>query len=668
MANIPNALNIKTSKDTSVPRPPAPSEDATLSRLALKAGLVPLVAASSIVGLSTTVFTSCNHTPVRSPMDAYEGFADTHPSLLVTNPRVLLSLETDRFSFGDVLGVRSSDATRPMDYSDESADILGRSPIYADLVASLREDLAALEGVTPQAGIGPSYKHRLFDMRWLASDRTHFELVGVVNRLDFRSLVPPGCGETRLIYRLAYRPASRPQTRLPLTINVVYENREARCDEVARRWLAVEHSPDVVAELLRGPLAKLHTASFDRIEVDMQSMRENSTNSTMDDHAEYILRSFRVESGHLVGDALRNTPDTNLAPDKKEALRHWIGENLDAIDRGTAEIRFEYLAKVATSVTPRGLDRMGNRPFKTLFPSEDASFRDLPLGDEKLVKTPLMLVRRLDEMTCVGCHQSRTIAGFHLLGEDRTSDTFNTMVLGTSEHLREILEFRFRFLTAAAAGRVSTEPVPIAEHVNDQGEYGAHCAVQDGTSNELPDWPCALGFVCDKSSVDHNPIGQCLRDGSSQIGDPCQGVELIVRPGPDGDAITPHASNRCAPIATLGGAAEHSSCEPNTRGFVGGMCTAPCSKVGDVVHGDVCVRVPHHGFERECFAPDAVLERCLEEPMNKTLSLLRKCSRVEPCRDDMVCGRVTNDPPGEGACMPTYFLFQSRVDGPPLDR
>jgi hypothetical protein len=28
------------------------------------------------------------------------------------------------------------------------------------------------------------------------------------------------------------------------------------------------------------------------------------------------------------------------------------------------------------------------------------------------------LLRRLDQLTCLGCHEARSIAGFHLLGED----------------------------------------------------------------------------------------------------------------------------------------------------------------------------------------------------------------------------------------------------------
>jgi hypothetical protein len=640
---------------------PSPPGRAWGRRFGLLAGLA---------GMLGPTLPACRRVPapVRSPMDAYEGFRDAHPSLLVTNPRTLLALETDRFSLGDVLAVRGASDARPTDYSDESANVLARSRIYADLVATLDRDLTASAAGTSSAGVGPRFAHRLFDRRWLTSPRVHFELVGIVNRIDFRSLVPPGCGQTRLVYRLAYRPPNRPQTRLPLTLSVIYENRETRCDALARRWLAVEGATDLPDELRTGPLARLDVTHFDRVEVDVQSMRENSRDATMDDHAEYILRGFDVSNGRLVASTLRNTPRADLRPDEKEALRQWVGAHLEAIDVGAAELPQEYLAERAVSVTPRGLSRNANRPFAALFPNEDDAFGDLPLAGEKLVRSPWMLVRRLDEMTCVGCHQSRTVAGFHLLGEDRTAATTNGIVLGTSEHLREILDFRFRFLTAAAEGRVLAEPVPLAEHPGGGGQYGAHCTVEDATSTELPDWPCAPGFLCEGNAVDDDPIGQCVEAGAKQAGDPCEDVALTARPGPDGDAVAPHAAGTCAAAPNRGYGAKRAACLSNHDGFPGGMCSAACTQPGDRVDGSVCVKIPHRGFERECFAPNAVLESCLDKPANRAITFLRSCSRVDPCRDDFVCGRIPTAGPEDGACVPPYFIFQARVDGPPLDR
>ena len=583
--------------------------------------------------------------------------------MLITNPRVVAALEEDRFSLGDVLAVRDRSRPRYEDYSEESAAILLRAPIYKSLALALAREIKQLQSVTPDVGVGPGYEHRLFDLRWLGSPRVHFELVGVVNRIDFRSLTPPGCGQTRLVYRLAYRPAGRPQTRLPLTLNFIYENRETDCATVAERWLALEplSGAALIGGLRSGPLAHLDPSRMDRIEVNIQSLRQNSNGIAMDDHAEYILRGFNVVNGTLVKDTLRNTPDTELPADKKDALRDWIKENFDAIERGAAELPHQFLASRSVSVAPRGLSRMANRPFKRLFPDEDNAFAGLPYSRQHIAVSPEMLVRRLDQMSCAGCHESRTIAGFHLLGEDRGGGSFNALTLGISEHLREILDWRFRFLKQAATGHIPTEPVPIAERPDPEGGFGAHCAVTTTESNEDPAWPCAKGFVCQPSPVHGDTIGQCVREGSTLVGDSCESVTLLPTPGPDGDGVLPDHEVECF-------SAKGVRCEPNHNGFSGGMCSAECDREGARAHGGVCMRVPHHGFEGACFKPDSIIEKCLTKRPNFDFQLMRACSRTEPCRDDYVCARLPDSELDQGGCVPPYFVFQARVDGPPIDR
>lgn len=53
-------------------------------------------------------------------------------------------------------------------------------------------------------------------------------------------------------------------------------------------------------------------------------------------------------------------------------------------------------------------------------------------------------------------------------------------------------------------------------------------------------------------------------------------------------------------------------------------------------------------------------EECMSPPR---LSLRKACNIAAPCRDDYVCAYVPGAPPGTGACMPPYFIFQARVDG-----
>ncbi len=601
------------------------------------------------------ILLGCHATPSRAVEDVHEGYADVHPSLLITNPRVLMALELGGWSLGDVLGARDTSSPRRTDYSEESAFVLSRSPAYVDLVTALRGDLEALSAKSPRVGVGQAYMYRLFDIGWLASQRAHYELVGVVNRFDFRTAARPGCGQTRLIYRLAYQPARRPQTRLPMTISVIYLDRGSDCSAVAQRWLAIESATglDLVDQLRAGPLAHLVPTAFDRVEIDVQSMRVSAPTADTEIHSEYILRGFDLVAGHLVASPLRNSPSADLSAAKLDALRAWIGDHLAEIDSGTAELPVEFLATSAVSLTPHGLSRLANRPFERLFPDAAAAFGDLALAKTQLVTSPDMLVRRLDEMSCVGCHQSRSIAGFHLLGEDRTGETRDAMTLGISPHLSEILAWRFRFLRAAATA-AATEIVPLSEHADDGGQYGAHCG---------PDrWRCAPGLECQPSIVDGDSIGLCLPVGAAQTGDPCQRVKLVASFGLDGDVATADESTACDGVSD-----GRPQCDPNAHGFPGGMCTAKCVE-GSRVGGAICARIPHHGFERACFRPDVKPEECIMKPGNFSLALLRSCSRTEACRDDYVCLRMPNTPLDHGACVPPYFLSQVRIDGPPIDR
>jgi hypothetical protein len=56
--------------------------------------------------------------------------------------------------------------------------------------------------------------------------------------------------------------------------------------------------------------------------------------------------------------------------------------------------------------------------------------------------------------------------------------------------------------------------------------------------------------------------------------------------------------------------------------------------------------------------------------MKRHYSIVRlpTCSAERPCRDDYECARVPGAEPGTGACVPPYFVFQLRLDGPLLDR
>jgi hypothetical protein len=137
--------------------------------------------------------------------------------------------------------------------------------------------------------------------------------------------------------------------------------------------------------------------------------------------------------------------------------------------------------------------------------------------------------------------------------------------------------------------------------------------------------------------------------------------------GHEGDTVRALREDLCR-TRTPGDVLAEGRCNPNRDGFPGGMCTSPCAEEGERKDGSLCMRIPHKGFEHLCFQPGMTLERCLQIAGSFAIERMRTCSRTEACRDDFVCSRAPGLPADEGACVPPYFIFQARVDGPPVDR
>jgi hypothetical protein len=598
-----------------------------------------------------------------APIDVSGVEAEPHGALVVTDARALMGLEQRGFSLGVVLGAPG-----------ENGRALMGSASYRAIASTLAGDLAELDA---RPGVGPDVKspNHPFDLRWLSSERSRFELIGVVHRLDRRFADPSRCGEVRLVYRLALTPERRPTTRLPMTVNVMFPQPgdiggPAPCKDVAARWLGLPargaERVDAIAALLRG------LPRFAEIEIDVQNLHGPSLRKDEDDHAEYLLRAFEAKGDGVVPKLLFNTPRTDLPPEEREALRAWIVSNFRAIDEGTAVLPARFLAERAISVTPRGLARPRNRPYKAMFDAQ--AFVALPYADAKQIASPAALVRYLDETTCPGCHQSRSIAGFHLLGEERDPDAvFNALAVGMSPHFSEEIPWRARFLGATARGERWDTPRPFAEHArmkddpNDRsslggGAFGEHCGLGDWG---FAAWTCAPGLRC--RDVHADEIGHCVPEGPNGPGDACQNASVVPETGPDGDRIAPKAPEKCL---AAGGRppTKDVSCSPNGFGFAGGLCSDACDVLGahDPSTATICAAIPLAGFESDCFTKNEPIEACLSTHSVKRV--VRACDAQAPCRDDFGCARVGGAPQGTGACVPPYFVFQARVDGPRLDR
>ncbi len=604
-------------------------------------------------------------TPTTSPSVAAKSSGsalrstETQDVLLVTDPAVLNALEARGFGLGELLDGRRATDNRA----------LAESPGYESLIRVLEADVRAAAAGDPLAGtLLAKHSHRLFNASWLRSSALGFELVGLVNRLDRRPFHAAACGELRLIYRLAYakeRNGVALASRLPLTVSLELPlsapDDEGGCAAAAARWRPDrELAGERLAEWLSGPDGPLigvarHGNRGVLVVVNLQAVRWPATiRPDMAGHAEYVLRGFRRgERGEsFVPVPLENTPDVarlKQSPALRRELLDWISDeqNLRRIDEGTSLVPERFLTKLAVSVTPRGFSRRANRPYRSLFRASELAALDL--RGRRFARSPEALLRRLDEQTCMGCHQLRSVAGFHLLGQDEAgTPPVNSLREPVSTHVSHDLGRRARVLAEVAAGRPADFARPFAERgAGDDGRYGSHCGLGDPG---FADWTCAAGFRCDayEAPADDRTVGVCLPEQAGGVGDPCQVGAVSPNDNSHRDRVGPPAKREC----------QRSGCLSNAVGFPGGMCTAAC---GDLPSEGACGAIAQLDPFNTCLARGEPFTSCIEHHARP--SGLRRCDSGMPCRDDYICTRA---PAGDGVCIPPYFLFQLRVDGHPL--
>lgn len=572
------------------------------------------------------------------------------PLLIVRDPTTLIELERE-------LGLVAVVGEAPLDAI--------RASLSARLARDRREDPS-------HTGVGLRHVHRQFDLRWLSATDTRFELIGVVNRLD-RHAFGPGLGETRLIYRLAYtrtHERMRVDSRLPMTINVVFSQRPAAgmpegahadrlaaLRELAERW-QVEPGLEGAALAARlrepgRPLApeQLDPALLESVEIDVQTERWPSTiRPDLAGHAEYLLQVFRHVDARWQASPLENTPDVaRLAGDRqaKAELLAWLADpaQREALVAGTLVVPDRFLADAATSVTPRGLARLANRPWSQLFTVDELA----PLAEsDARLGGALTLRRRLDALSCQGCHQSRSIAGFHLLGDERDpSQTVDALQLGSSPHLEVELERRASWFAAlhseAALDHPPSELRESAEFAPG-GAWGTRCGLP-GT-RDFATWTCAAGLVC--TPLDDPELGTCLEPEPGGVGGVCEVGRIKASADHHRDRIVDVEPRACA---------EGGVCNDDRVGFPQGMCTFACE--AGRPEGE-CGVIPNLRSFNDCLARDEPFRACIVATSSP--AALRACDRDNPCRDDYICARSGSE---RGVCLPPYFLFQLRVDGHP---
>src|SRR5438270_1255330 len=362
-------------------------------------------------------------------------------------------------------------------------------------------------------GVGEGFDFQLFDRTLLYSAETRFVLAGIVNRMDRTYAAEASCGEVRLIYRLTRMNKAAgdnaPPPRLPMTLNLVLkakgEGSTITCSEIASRWLAARLSAK------DGPLDLIDYHNIDRIETNLQ-IAHAPKSSVRDFRTDYLLKVFRYDrDARVFAEApMENQIDRArlLADDgPKREFRAWLLDpvNLVAFDRGIVLIPEKFLANGAIAPTPAGFDPSDLEPEFGLVQGEGAVFSEADVvaalrkaveSGVKLqnIRSPAGFERRLNDVTCSGCHQTRGIGGFHFPGVDWMADKpSNSTVVPASPHFFGDQIRRRDILASLRDGKTPDYSRGFASRPQLRGStelagsnyydgWGAHCYVQGRTA------------------------------------------------------------------------------------------------------------------------------------------------------------------------------------------
>jgi hypothetical protein len=416
-------------------------------------------------------------------------------------------------------------------------------------------------------GVGTEFAFQLFDRAQLASPETRFVLSGIVNRMDRAFVGGQECGEVRLIYRLTQTNAqavgeASVSPRLPMTLNVVLKAKGGvpvdgkgvaiTCAEIAKRWLAAGSLTSTGAELAErltaqgGALDLIAPENIDRIETNLQ-IAHAPKSATRDFRTDYLMKVFDYDakSATFVESPLENQIDRDrLLADKEFArdFKAWLLEpaHFAELDRGTILIPDRFLLKGAIAPTPVGFAPSNLQPAFGLVAGEDGannpvfSESDVVTALEKAAQGGVKLQnirsvagfeRRLNDMSCSGCHQTRGIGGFHFPGVDwMAAKPSNSTVVPASPHFFGDQVRRRDIVTAFADGKqpdfsrgFASRPqlrnsAELAGTEYENG-WGSHCYVQHAKASEndksFLGWTCAAGLTC-QAANEATRMGMCF--------------------------------------------------------------------------------------------------------------------------------------------------------------
>lgn len=445
----------------------------------------------------------------------------------ITDPEILRSLDASGLSLGRLLG---ADASRS---GAELFALPSMAPLQAatdrdfnSYVLQHRDDLDKLH---------------LFDRDALNAPETRFDLVGIVNRMDRAYVSPAECGEIRLIYRPIANNGSTskdaPASRLPMTLNLVMKAKPANasdvtCAALAARWLALADQPPTAAALAArgGALEWITREAIERIEIDVQIARASVDVNDFEGRADYLMKVFRYDGTRFAEsplenqiDAARIQDDAGLAAD----FRQWLLDpaRIADLDRGTIVLPDRFLASSTVNVTPAhdGVDDKA----RDLFTDDDIvtalakASANAPLQN---LRSPAGFARRLSDMTCSGCHQTRAIGGFHLPGAERPGWAAGAVVAAASPHFFGDQERRRDILMAFHDGRAPdfargfsarpqahrSQELSGTTYVNGWGAVCDAGGANAASDKSFASWTCAEGLTCQASGATNSRAGFCF--------------------------------------------------------------------------------------------------------------------------------------------------------------
>ena len=472
----------------------------------------------------------------------------------IIDPLALRALDHGRFGLNRIMQPEHK-ADNPLTSAQLFA-LASMAPVRRALEDDFERYIAKHKAELPSEsiGVGPDFAFQLFDRAKLYSADTRFVLSGIVNRMDRAYVAPESCGEIRLLYRLTQTNApaigeAAVSPRLPMTLNVVLKakgdhvldanGRVIGCAEIAKRWLAAGSMNETGAELATkltapgGALDLIAPENIHSIETNLQ-IAHAPKSATRDFRTDYLMKVFDFDAASrtFVEVPLENQIDRERLLSNAGLARDFKAWLLDPthfaeLDRGTILIPDRFLSKSAVAPTPVGFAPSNLQPAFGLVAGEDGTKNplfgesDVVAALEKATRSGAKLQnirsvggfeRRLNDMGCSGCHQTRGIGGFHFPGVDwMAAKPSNSTVVPASPHFFGDQVRRRDILTAFAAGKQPDFSRGFASRPQLRGStelagteyedgWGAHCYVQGAKRSEndrsFSAWTCAEGLAC----------------------------------------------------------------------------------------------------------------------------------------------------------------------------